>query len=225
MVQGHDGETAADQDCIYPADGIDQRGVFLVCDAEGLEGALEAMDQVDGQGEDADQVDDDDPDILEGDIDTAVDVLDGFIMAGIGDHGELIGKAHLDPEVAHVEAEKGEDEDAEQGHVFRGPGGAGDFAVGVFASLGASVHQGQGDSLDGVEYDKGVQTQGDDQDKLVFGHEGRVDIEGPAAVVREELEVAGHMDDEEEDQEEAGEAHDDFLAQARGKETGYPVHS
>ena len=225
MVQGHDSETAADQDCIDPADGIDQRGVFLVSDAEGLEGALEAMDQVDGQGEDTDQVDDDDPDILEGYIDAAVDVLDGFVVAGIGDHGELIGKAHLDPEVAHVKAQEGEDEDAEQGHVFRRPGGAGDFAVSVFAAFSASVHQRESDSLDGVEYDKGVQAQGDDQDKLVFGHEGRVDIEGPAAVVREELEVAGHMDDEEEDQEEAGEAHDDFLAQARGKETGYPVHS
>lgn len=194
-------------------------------DAEGLEGALEAVDQVDGQGEDADEIDDDDPDILEGDIDAAVDILDGFFVAGVGDHGELIGKAHLDPEITHVQAEEGEDEDAEQGHVFRGPGGAGDFAVGVFAAFGAAVHQGQGDPLDRMEDDEGVEAQRDDQDKLVFGHEGRVDIEGPAAVIREELEVAGHVDDEEEDQEEAGEAHDDFLAQARGKETGYPVHS
>ena len=76
-----------------------------------------------------------------------------------------------------------------------------------------------------MEENKGVKAYGDDPDKWVFGHEGRVDIEGPATIVREKLEVAGHMYDEEEDQEEAGEAHDDFLAQARGKETGYPVHS
>lgn len=124
-----------------------------------------------------------------------------------------------------MEAQEGEDQDAEEGHVFRSPGGAGDFAMGVFAALSAAIHQCQGDPLDGVEHDKGVQAQGDDQDEFVFGHEGRVDIEGPAAVVREQLEVAGHVDGEEEDQKEAGEAHDHFLAQARGKKTGYPVHS
>ena len=124
-----------------------------------------------------------------------------------------------------MKTQEREYQDTEQGHIFGGPGGAGDFAVGVFAAFSAAVLQRQGDPLDGVEHDKGVQAQGDDQDKLVFGHEGRIDIEGPAPVVREELEVAGHMDDEKEDQEEAGEAHDHFLAQARGKETGYPVHS
>ena len=50
-----------------------------------------------------------------------------------------------------------------------------------------------------------------------MGHESRIDIEGAAPIVGEELEIAGHVDDEEKDQEEAGEAHDDFLAQARSK--------
>ena len=86
MVQWHDGETAADNNRVDPANGIDQRGVFLVRDAECLKGALEAMDQVDSQGEDTDEIDEDEPDILEGDIDTAVDILDGFVVAGIGDH-------------------------------------------------------------------------------------------------------------------------------------------
>ncbi len=225
MVQWHDGKTAANSDRIDPADDVDGRGVFLVGDAEGLKGALEAMDQVNGEGQDTDEVDEDKPKVLEGYIDAAVDILDSFVVAGIGDHGELIRKAHLDPEVAHVEAQEGEDEDAEQGHILGGPGGAGDFAVGVFAALSSAVHQREGDTLNRMQQDKSVKAYGDDPDEWVFGHESRVDIEGPASVIREELEVAGHVDDEEEDQEDAGEAHDDFLAQARSKETGYPVHS
>jgi len=124
-----------------------------------------------------------------------------------------------------VEAQEGEDQDTEEGHVFGGPGGAGDFTVGVFAAFGFAVSQGQGDPLDGMEEDTGVKSYRDDPDKGVFGHKGRVDIEGPAPVIGEELEVAGHVDDEEEDQEDAGEAHDHFLSQGRGKEAGYPVHN
>ena len=150
MVQWHDCKTTADHNRIDPADDIDGRGVFLMGDAQGLKGALEAMDQVDGQGEDTDEIDSDKPDILKGYIDAAVDVLDGFFMAGVIDHRKLVGKAHLDPEVAHVEAQEGEDQDAQQGHIFRGPGGAGDFAVGVAAAFGFLVHEGQCDSLDGM---------------------------------------------------------------------------
>ncbi len=104
MVQRHDCKTAANSDRIDPADDIDGRRVFLVGDAESLKGALEAMDQVNGECQDTYEVDEDKPEILKGYIDAAVDILDGFVVAGIGDHRELIRKAHLDPEVAHVEA-------------------------------------------------------------------------------------------------------------------------
>ena len=77
----------------------------------------------------------------------------------------------------------------------------------------------------GMQQDKGVQTYGDHLYDRVMRHESRVDIEGAATVIGEELEVARHVDDKEDDQEKAGEAHDHFLAQARGKKTGYPVHS
>ena len=140
MVQWHDRKTAANSDRIDPADDVDRRGVFLVGDAEGLKGTLEAMDQVNGEGQDTDEVDEDKPETLESYIDAAVDILDSFVMAGIGDHGELVRKAHLDPEVAHVKAQEGEDQDAEKGHILGGPGGAGNFAVGVFAAFGAAVH-------------------------------------------------------------------------------------
>lgn len=96
-----------------------------------------------------------------------------------------------------MEAQEGEDQDAEEGHIFRSPGSAGDFAMGVFTAFGLAVGQGQGDTLDGMEEDAGVETDRNDPDKGVFGHKGRVDIEGPAPVIGEELEVAGHMDDEE----------------------------
>jgi len=49
-----------------------------------------------------------------------------------------------------VEAQEGEDQDAEEGHVFGGPGSAGDFAMGVFTAFGFAIGQGQGDTLDGV---------------------------------------------------------------------------
>ena len=124
-----------------------------------------------------------------------------------------------------MEAQEGEDQDAEEGHVFGGPGSAGDFAMGVFTAFGLAVGQGQCDALYGMEENAGIESYRNDPDKGVFGHKGRVDIEGPAAIVCEELQVAGHVDDEEEDQEDAGKAHDHFLSQGRGKEAGYPVHN
>lgn len=220
MVEGHDRKTAADQDCIDPADDVDGRAVFLMCDAQGLESALETVDQVYCEGDYTYEVYDDDPGLLEGDVDAAVDILYGFVMARVSHHGELVCKAHLDPEVAHVEAEEGEDEDAEEGHILRGPGGTCDLTVGVFAALGFAVGQGQCDPLYRMQEDKRVQAYRDHPDEGVFGHKGCIDIEGPAPVVGEELEVAGHMDGEEEDQEDAGEAHDHFLAERGGKETG-----
>ncbi len=42
---------AAISDRVDPTDRVDQRGVFLVAASEGLEGALEPVDQVYGQGE------------------------------------------------------------------------------------------------------------------------------------------------------------------------------
>ncbi len=126
---------------------------------------------------DADEVDGDDPYFLEGDIDAAVDILYGFVVAGVGDHGELVCKAHLDPEVAHVEAEEGEDEDAEEGHVFGGPGGAGDFAGAYLPPLAMRLARARSDALDGMEEDTGVEAYGDHPDEGVFGHKSRVDIE------------------------------------------------
>ena len=217
MIQWHQCKTTADHDRINPANDVDGCGIFLMGDAECLKRTLKAVDQVDCQGKDSDQVNDDEPEVLKGDIDAAVDILDSFVVAGIGDHAELVGKAHFRPEIPHVDAEEGENEDPQDGHIFGSPGSAGDFAMGVFTTFSTTVHQPEGDSLDGMEENKGVEAQGDDQDKLVFGHERRVDIEGAASVVGKELEVAGHVDDEEKDQEKAGEGHDHLLAQAGGK--------
>lgn len=47
MVQRHDGKSCADHNSVYPADGDEQRGVFFMSESQALEGALEAMDQVD----------------------------------------------------------------------------------------------------------------------------------------------------------------------------------
>ena len=88
VVQRHDGKARADRDRVDPAEGVDQRGVFLVCESQCLEGALKAVDQVEAEGGDADQVDGYEPEFLEGDIDSAVDILYGFVVAGVGDHGE-----------------------------------------------------------------------------------------------------------------------------------------
>ena len=157
MVQRHKGKTSADHNRINPTKDVDRCGIFLMGYPECLEGTLKTMDQVDCQGKDTDQVNDDEPEILEGDIDAAIDILDGFIMAGIGDHAELVGKAHFRPEITHVYAQEGENEDPQQGHIFGGPGGTGDFAFGVFGAFGAAVHKPEGDPLDGMEDNKGVE--------------------------------------------------------------------
>ena len=157
MIQWHERETSADHDRIDPSDGVDQWGVFLVVDPERLERALEAMDQVNCQRKNANEINGDQPELLEGDIDTAVNILDGFVMTRVGDHGELIGKAHLNPEVTHVDAEEGEDEDSQQGHVFGSPGCACDFAGLVIGAFGFTVGQPEHDPLYGMEDDEGVE--------------------------------------------------------------------
>lgn len=118
-------------------------------------------------------------------------------MAGIGDHGQLVGKPHFDPEISHVEAKEGENQDAKEGHVFGGPGRAGYPATAVFGAFGDSVGPCQKDALDGMEEDAGIECNRDHPDKGVFGHKCRVDIERFASIISQQLEVAGHMDDEE----------------------------
>ena len=61
MIQWHDGKARADRDRVDPAKGVDQRGIFLVCESQRLESALETVDQVEAQGGDADEVDGDQP--------------------------------------------------------------------------------------------------------------------------------------------------------------------
>ena len=183
------------------------------------------MHQVDGQCEDPYEVNGDQPDLLEGDVDAAVDVLDGFVMAGISDHGQLVRKPHFDPEIAHVDTQEGEDQDTEDGPILGGPGSAGDLAGLVFGAFGFAVGQPEGDPLDGMEDNKGVQADRDDLDNGIVRHKSRVDIEGAASVVRQELEVSGHVDDQEGDQKQASQAHNHLLAQGRGEKTGKPVHS
>ena len=56
-------------------------------------------------------------------------------------------------------------------------------------------------------------------------HKSRVDIEGFASVIGQQLQVAGHMDDQEDNQEKAGEAHNHLLPEGRGEKTGKPVHN
>lgn len=83
MVKGHDGKSATDQDGVDPSDHVDGRRIFFMVDPQGLKGALESVDEVDGKCEYADQIRRHDPDLLESDIDAAVDVLNGFIVTRI----------------------------------------------------------------------------------------------------------------------------------------------
>lgn len=53
-----------------------------------------------------------------------------------------------------------------------------------------------------------------------MGHKPGVDIEGPASIAGQQLEVTNQVDDEEKDEENSGQAHDDLLSQGGGKKTG-----
>lgn len=61
VVERHDRKSRADDDRVDPSDGIDERGIFFMGQTQGLEGTLKTMDQVHGQGQDANEVDNDDP--------------------------------------------------------------------------------------------------------------------------------------------------------------------
>jgi len=183
MIQWHERETSADHNRIDPSNGVDHWSVFLVVDAERLERALKAMHQVNGERKHSDEVDGHQPELLESNIDPAVDVLDGFVMARVSDHGELIGKAHFDPEVTHVDAEEGKDQDSQQGHVFGRPRGTCDFAGLIIGAFGFAIVQPEDDPLDGMKDDKGVEAYRNHLDDDVVRHESRVDIEGAAAIV------------------------------------------
>lgn len=156
MVQGHDGKAGGSDDGIHPADGADGGSVFFMTDSQGLESALETVDEVDAEDNRTDDIDKDEPPLLEGDVDAAIDILDGFGMAGVGDHRQLIRKAHLDPEVAHVEAEEGENEDPEQGHVFGSPGSSCHTATLVAHAFRFPVFLPEKDTLNGMQEDAGV---------------------------------------------------------------------
>lgn len=141
MVQWHECESSADHDRIDPTNGVDQWSVFPVIDAQGLERALETMNQVNSEGKNTDKIDGYQPELLESDVDATINVLDGFIMTRVGDHGELIGKAHFDPEITHVDAQEGEDQDAQHGHIFGSPGGPCDFSGLVIRAFSFAVGQ------------------------------------------------------------------------------------
>ncbi len=225
MIEWHDRESAADQDGIDPSDRIDERSVFFMIDAQGLKGALETMDEVNGEGKNTDEIEGYNPYFLESYIDPAIDILNSFVMSGVGNHGELVRKSHFDPKITHMEAQECKNEDAEQGHVFGGPCGPGHFSACVFRSLGDPVGPGKQDSLDRMEQDKGVKSDRNDLDQGVVRHESRVDIEGFASVVCQQLQVAGHVYYQEENQKKAGEAHNHLLAKRGGEKTGKPVHN
>ena len=156
MIERHDRKSTADQDGIDPSNCIDQRSVFFMVDAQGLKGTLKSMYEVNRQGKYSDEINGHDPDLLEGYIDPAVDILNCFIMSGVGDHRELVRKPHFDPEVTHVDAQEGKNQDAEEGHVFGGPGGSGYFSTCVFRAFGDPVGSGEHDPLDRMEQDKRV---------------------------------------------------------------------
>ena len=156
MVQGHDGKAGGSGNGIHPTDRADGRGVFFMIDSQGLESALETVNEVDAEGDGADDIDEDEPPLLERNVDATIDILYSFGMAGISDHGQLICKAHFDPEVTHMKAEEGENEDAEEGHVFGGPGGSCYPATLIPHTLCFPVFIPEEKALDGVEEDPGV---------------------------------------------------------------------
>ena len=88
MVQGHDRKSDTYSNGEDPSGRFNERGVFLMIQAECLESALKTVNEVKRQCDHADHVDDYDPEFLEGDIDAAVNVFDGFIVARIVDHAE-----------------------------------------------------------------------------------------------------------------------------------------
>lgn len=180
---------------------------------------------MDGECKNTEEINGYHPEFLEGDIDTTVNILNGFIIAGVRDDLKIFGDAHLPPEITHVKAQESKDEDTEQSHVFGGPGRSGHFAAGIPGALGDAVGAEEDDSLNRVEEDKGIESDRYDPDQRVLRHKRRVDIEGFSSIIGQQLQVAGHVDDQEGNQEEAGEAHDHFLAHRGSQKSGKPGHN
>ena len=113
---GSDHEHQADNGSDDGTDDLEPLEPGLSAPADGLEHAPKAMQQVQPQGDEPDDVQKQDPPFTESDLQEQV----GIVLE-IAD-AEHLGKLHLGPEMCEMESDETQDDQAEDNHILGGPG-------------------------------------------------------------------------------------------------------
>ena len=225
-------EQEDDQGAHDDADDPQAGQPLLVVPADGLEHGPETMVQVEPDGDEPYDVQRQDPPVAEGCQKQVVRIL----RLAAHEFAEL----HLGPEMGEMESQEAQDDDSEDGHVLGGPGVVlrlGRDLVTLHAATLLDVLIAEPASVDDVD----KETQGQDRDHDVderSTHEVAADLE-PAVAGGETDRVLGHfaefpvqgvdhgeeidgsVQDQEDDEERAGDALDELLADGRGEEISH----
>ena len=227
---GVDGRSDEEKDDDGGNDDADNLGAFeplLVAPADGLEHAPETVLQVQEQGDESDDVAAHDHGAAEGGEEQEIGIL------GLCTHEFL--QLHLGPEVGEVEAQETQDEDAQDGHVLGAPAvvlGLGGYLVALKAATIFNVLIAEPDT----PYDVEEEAQGQDGYHNCDnrgGHEVAAQLEPTVSVsvgegigsnfaevpvhgIDDGEEINGAVEEQEDDEESAGDALDELLADGGG---------
>ncbi len=234
-----DGEVAEEVEQAEEAgDGVKAGGPAVVAQAEGLEHALETVQEMETQERDRDGVGGGDDRVLEAIDDHRVDVV--YIGSG-GDDGEaeevelarhrvvlerrlevrVVGQA--DGEVEKVVNNEGENKETAPAHGARSEGGADGVFGTVADGAGFFVFKGERDRGPDVDDDAGKEEGADAPERRPERLE-EVGVAVDLVGVREYLEIANQVAGHEADEDEAGEGHEDFAANGGAKEVTEEAH-
>ena len=207
------------------ADDLEPLEPGLSAPAYGLEHAPEAMDEVQADSCEPNDIEDEDPPFAECNVQQEIRIV--LIVA----NSEHLGQLHLGPEMGKMEADESEDDDTEDQHVLGGPGvgvGLAGHLIALPASTGLHVLPGQPATIDDMD----EEAKGEDRDHDGYesgAHEVAAKLE-KAVSCGEELLVSSHrtvlagegVDDREEvdgtvqqkedDKESTTDALDEFLS-------------
>ena len=227
-------EEEDDDDRNDGADDLEPLEPGLSAPADGLEHAPETVGDVQAHCNEPDDVEEDDPPFAEGDVQQEVGIV--LIIA----HAEHLGQLHLGPEMGQVEADETDDDDTEYEHVLGRPGIGRSLArhfIALPAAAGLEVLPGEPAAVDDVDQE----TEGEDGDhngNESGAHEVAAELEqavtrrekllvsGTGAVfsgegVDDREEVDGSVQEQEDEEEGAGDALDELLADGGGQEISH----
>ena len=207
------------------ADDFEPLEPGLSAPADGLEHAPEAMNEVQTDSCEPNDIEDEDPPLAECNVQQEIRIV--LIVT----HSEHLGQLHLGPEMGEVEADETEDDDTEDQHVLGGPGvgvGLAGYFVALPAATGLDILPRQPATIDNMDEEAEGKDRDHDVDEsrahkiaaklektiscreelVIIGYDTILAGEG----VDDREEVDGTVQQKEDDKESTTDALDEFLS-------------